>query len=748
MDNSERKLFLFELELSKSLKDAVIDFDAVELNLFGRIQQCSEMGELCVLKTEEIKPFDYFEEAEKTLTQKITHYREYEEPVRDCINSEIELSDAQWERLETRLDQRIYEIHDLPMWELILKTPVEDYPEQIWESIEQKLFVQIDSLKNREAWEQYTKSDEVAIPVDIERFEQQLQQRLETQSSNLWEQVVKSEEVLSYSRWEEIEDKLFDRVENVANLGKMPFWYIIDNYVHTLKKYSVAAVSALLLVAGTTSYVTLNKSTAEISSVVYRLEGEAALHPELSSPTNGAFQSVSGGSVTFVNAHGTVSMQNESTVALEQITRKSVHYKVDFKNKQLTGRTTPANVSFLVHKKSVPDAFRVETPDYQIIVKGTYFKVEPDISGRVSTRVLEGVVKIKSRDFGDTLLFAGQSLMYDMRSNRYKIHSSGPVVSRSEIEKLPEIIDLMKYGIVKVVSDQAEAEVSIDGKVYGNAPIAVRQSFGPHRITVKKRGFSGVDTMVTLRHDDGAIELKVALQKIVKSSRKTSGSSTTTTPAEGKIINVPAIDSSVLSPEIVADRMLGIDPELQKIATKNYAAAQKAELAGRWNDAIEMYLEVFNSEGSSKLRKEDALFSIGKIRAERDNEPFEAKQVFLKYLALFPDGSFSGECWLRLAELELRTNPDNAIQYYNRFFEMFPMHPRIAELKNRVGVIYLQRKRYRDAITIFRSALRDLGVSRQVERSQITANLQKAYEESGDLENAYLLKKELHAESR
>jgi tetratricopeptide (TPR) repeat protein len=84
------------------------------------------------------------------------------------------------------------------------------------------------------------------------------------------------------------------------------------------------------------------------------------------------------------------------------------------------------------------------------------------------------------------------------------------------------------------------------------------------------------------------------------------------------------------------------------------------------------YLEVFNSEGSSKLRKEDALFSIGKIRAERDNEHFEAKQVFLKYLALFPDGSFSGECWLRLAELELRTNSDNAIQYYNRFFEMFP----------------------------------------------------------------------------
>lgn len=748
MDNSERRLYLFERELSKGLKDAVIDYGAVELYLFSRIQQCSELGELCVLKTEEIQPFDYFEEAGITLTHKITHYREYEEPVRDCINSEIDLSGAQWERLETRLDQRIYEIHDLPMWELVLKTPVEEYPEQVWESIEQKLFAQIDSLKNREAWEQYTKSDEVAIPVDIERFEQQLQQRLETQSSNLWEQVVKSEEVLSYSRWEEIEDKLFDRVENVANLGRMPVWYIIENYVHTLKKYSVAAVSTLLLMTGAVSYVTLNKNSAEIASVVYSLQGEAALRPELSALNGGTFQSINGGSVTFVNAHGTVSMQNESSVALEQINRKSVHYKVDFKNKPLSGRTTPANVSFLVHKKSVPDAFRVETPDYQIIVKGTYFKVEPDISGRVSTRVLEGVVKIKSRDFGDTLLFAGQSLMYDMHSNRYKIHSSGPVVSRSEIEKLPEMVDLMKYGIVKVVSDQAQAEVTIDGKVYGNAPLAVRQSFGPHRITIKKRGFSGVDTTVNLKHGDGAIELVVALQKIVRPSRKTSGSTTTAPATEEKIINSQVADTSELSPEIVADRMLGIDPELQKIASKNYAAAQKAELAGRWNEAISMYLEVFNSEGSSKLRKEDALFSIGKIRAERDNEPFEAKQVFLRHLALFPDGSFSGECWLRLAELELRSNPDNAIQYYNRFFEMFPMHPRIAELKNRVGVIYLQRKRYRDAIAMFRNALQNLGASRQAERSQITANLQKAYEESGDADSADLLKKELRAESR
>ncbi|HEX2959053.1 MAG TPA: PEGA domain-containing protein [Chitinispirillaceae bacterium] len=503
----------------------------------------------------------------------------------------------------------------------------------------------------------------------------------------------------------------------------------------------------LLILAGTITYFQINNHSERVASIVYQLQGEAVLHSELASVQQNAFHSVNGGSVTFVNTHGIVTMSNESVVALEQISNRNVRYKVGFKDKPVTGHNASANVSFLVHKKSVPDAFKVETPDYQIIVKGTYFKVEPDISGRVSTRVLEGVVKIHSNDFGDTVLYAGQSLMYDLFSNRYKIHSSGPVIARNEIERLPEFVDLIKYGIVKVVSAELDAEVSIDGKVYGNAPIAVRQPFGPHRIIIKKEGFAGVDTTIDLEQDAGAIEVLATLQKIEKPA---------SVPVEQLLYKVseekPAVhpkkDTVEISPEIVADKMLGADPEIQKAASQNYLAAQKAELAGKWNEAVARYQDVFNSEGSSRLRKEDALFSIGKIRAEHEKEPTEGKQVFLKYLALFPNGSFSGECWLRLAELEFRSNPDNAIQYYTRFFEMFPMHPRLAELKNRVGVIYLQRKRYRDAISIFRSAVSNCGPSQNSERLQITSNLQKALEESGDNDSADLLRKELRAESR
>ncbi len=746
MDNSEHKFKKFEQELSKGINEAAVDYQAVESKLFDRICQSADLGELCVLKADIIKPAEFFGDIEKTLTQNIAQYREYVEPIDECINHEVDLTGAQWERLESKLNECIYAVHDLPLWELSLKVP-QACSEQMWDKVEEQLFDRIDSLKKSDKWEEYAKSDEVAIPVDVERVEQQLVQRIEMQPVNAWEQVLKTEEILPYKKWEECEDALFEKIENQNNLGKMPFWFIVEGYVNTLKKYSAVAVSLLLILVGTVVYIKVNKAPEQVASIVYQLQGEAVLHSELASEQQNAFHSVNGGSVTFVNTHGVVTMKNESVVALEQISSRDVRYKVGFKEKPVFGHDASADVSFYVHKKSIPDAFKVETPDYQIIVKGTYFKVEPDISGRVSTRVLEGVVKIHSNDFGDTLLYAGQSLMYDMFSNRYKIHSSGPVIARSEIEKLPEMVDLVKYGIVKVVSPEIDAEVSIDGKVYGSAPIAVRQPFGLHRVIVKKVGFAGVDTTIDLEQEAGAIEVSAVLQKIEKPVIAPAKAPSIKAQDEKPMVQ-PKKDTVNISPEIVAEKMLGADPEIAKAAEQNYFAAQKAELAGKWNEAVARYQDVFNSEGSSRLRKEDALFSIGKIRAEHEKEPSEGKQVFLKYLALFPDGSFSGECWLRLAELEFRSNPDNAIQYYTRFFEMFPMHPRLAELKNRVGVIYLQRKRYRDAISMFRNALSNCGMSQDAERVRITSNLQKALEESGDSDSADLLRKELHAESR
>ena len=140
------------------------------------------------------------------------------------------------------------------------------------------------------------------------------------------------------------------------------------------------------------------------------------------------------------------------------------------------------------------------------------------------------------------------------------------------------------------------------------------------------------------------------------------------------------------------------------------------------------------------------MFSIGKLKAENEKNPLEAREVFLTYLALFPSGSFAGESWLRLAELEFRTNPENAIQYYLKYFEMFPRHPRIPELQNRVGVIYLQQKRYDDAIAMFRQALSNQMAPRDEERRNVILNLHKALQEKGDIQSAEAIYKQYLAE--
>ncbi len=160
--------------------------------------------------------------------------------------------------------------------------------------------------------------------------------------------------------------------------------------------------------------------------------------------------------------------------------------------------------------------------------------------------------------------------------------------------------------------------------------------------------------------------------------------------------------------------------------------AQKAESKGDWKEAIQLYQDVFNDPNVSRLRKEDALFSIGKLKADHDNYRSEAQQVFFTYLALYPGGMFAGETWLRFAELEFKTNPENAVQYYLKYFEMFPRHARISELQNRVGVIYLQQKKYDDAISLFRQALSNLVAPAKGERENITSNLHRALEAKGE----------------
>src|SRR5690606_17590402 len=124
-----------------------------------------------------------------------------------------------------------------------------------------------------------------------------------------------------------------------------------------------------------------------------------------------------------------------------------------------------------------------------------------------------------------------------------------------------------------------------------------------------------------------------------------------------------------------------------------------------WQVAINLYRRVLENPAAKPMRKEAAVFSIARLRAENEREKSQAKEDFLQYLALYPDGTFSGESWLRLAELEVGRNQNKAIEYYLRSIEKLPRHPRLSEMQHRVGLLYMQSGKYDEAVAMFRQSL-------------------------------------------
>jgi tetratricopeptide (TPR) repeat protein len=725
----------FEQELNESINDTAINYDAVELKLFTRIAQASELGPLSVLKIDEMVSVERLQFVEKGLFSQIAHFKEYEEPINECIIAEETLSDAQWERLETKTIRKVQQISSLPQWEQLLMAPENEPVPGQWESIEDALFEQICGVEELEPWEQCTKNEEMVVPSAIEKAERVLEKRLsEKTDTTVWEQILKRDEILPFQNWENIEETIFAKIEGNApsmSLSKQPFWSFIENYTFFLKTTGIIAAILVVFIGGSAGLFRYNKTLSDIPTLVYQLQGKAVSSGALS---NGGVidscSSVPGGAVTFVNVHGVVELQNGSSVKFEKISRKEIYYRVNFK-KNSSGGIANGKVSFLVNPHRSDEKFKVNTPDYQISVKGTFFKVEPDLAGKVSTRVLEGSIKISSKLFGDVTLNAGQSLVYDVVTNQYRINNGGLVIQRKEIEQFPGVEDLLETRVITVRSIVPDAEVRIDGKYYGVAPVALRLNFGMHHIKVAKEGFASIDTSIMLYADQGNQDINVALKEIpslehVVDTEPVKDIEQAVSKLE-IVEQTKQVQSVPVSPDLVAEKLLIPETVILKDETEDiYLEAQKKEIKGNWQDAISLYQNVFDSQSASRLRREDALFSIGKLKADHDPELNNARQVFLTYLALYPGGSFSGECWLRLADIEFKHNPENAIQYYLKYFEMFPRHPRISELQNRVGAIYLQQKRYDEAITIFKQALSNISSNRDRERSNIENNLAKA----------------------
>lgn len=744
MENKENRFFWFEHEMRKESSDSAVDFSAVEFKLFKRISEVEKLGELSVLKMDEIVSLEKFDHLRKKLFSSITQFKEYEEPVNDCIKVEQKPDYIRWDLMESKLESKIHEISFIPEWEQILLSPEQEFLPGYWEKIEKTLFTKINNIELVGFWESVLKEEKIQVPVQVENLEKCLDNKLEKVSKlERVDQILLRDQILPPGKWEKIEENLLKAIETenkYLSLEKQPFWYIIRNYSSLFKKGSMVIAGLIIAFIGLNGFRINSFQDKPIPTIVYQLQGGMANQNNSDKIVNGKYSSVDNSAVTLVNDHGVIELTDRSDLYLSNITKNRAHYKVEFgKNSNKNG----GKASFIVKPRRKKQDFRVFTPDYQVVVKGTYFRVEPDKMGKVSTKVLEGVVKIESAVFGDTVLRAGQYISYDSVSSRYKISDGGSVVQRKEIKKVPSVDELLKFQVLRIFSNVPDAQIKINGRFVGYSPLIVRRPTGIHNISITKNGFSTIDTTVNITLNEPVEILELVLEKNenleyagkfktenrIKYKKRNSVSKQKNLEADNKD------NKSRIVPETITKSLLEELPESDETEGL-YLKAQNYEKSGKWEKAIKLYEQIFNNQTVSRLRREDALFSIGRLKAENETDFIGAQKVFFKYLAIFPDGSYSGESWLRLAELEFLNSPEKAIQYYLKYFEKFPRHPRISELQNRVGAIYLQQKKYDQSIDMFRKALYNLDPSKKEEQRYISSNLHKALQEKGDIRRA------------
>ena len=535
-----------------------------------------------------------------------------------------------------------------------------------------------------------------------------------------FEQVLKTEEILPLGRLEKVEDPLFGRIgefekaqaQNERTVGI--FWRIV------LRQYK--RVGALALVLGAAIGIWQGSlyyqgNFSPIACTMYQVQGPNIDIIKSTKPVSGLVASEPGGSMTMVNKYGYVELQNGSRLEILKASERKMHYRAAFlgADKQLMGQ---GSITFFVNKQKKNEKFLVSTADYHIEVVGTYFKLQPDLKGHVAISVKEGRVKVVFESGDVKILKAGESLGYDMNYNSYYSTSGGTIVERRDIEQLPSVGDLGAYQQVYITTNAPNADIRIDGRYVGMSPIIILEPQGYHAISVEKSGYVSRDTSIMLGPGQPnlcAIDLKDIKTALTQQ--------TPAAPDSFKPANVVPVPRRESIPS--ASKTIAPAPDSGNVFFRKAESLERLN----WKEAERLYQKVFEDSNAPHLQRDAACFSIAKLSADHGVDKAKAQEGFFNYLAMYPAGNFVGETWLRLAELAFENDQDKAIEYYLKYFEKYPRHYRNAELQERVGLMYLQKKKFDDALGMFKLALSNIPGDDQSGKSKILANIYKTLKE-------------------
>ncbi len=716
-------LLQFEAQLRNDVSDARVDYERIEKQIIEKANAAGQMWPLAVLKTEEILPDPLSQNMEDAVFKNIHDHVEYIEPIEECIKTEAQLPDLFWRYFQKNLEQKVDAASDIPPVDLVLKNE-EIVSEGRWELMEDRIDGKILHAAKPDSCELALRADIVPAMSTFERVEEALDREVRRVSMLPgWEQVLKQELAPSMSLWEKIEPALFSRIDNCETARRQnlqsfgTFWNIIRS------SYKGVGIAALFLFVSASLWggrIVYQEYYRPLPCKLYQVQGpNIDVIKSMASPS-GLVRSEAGGSMTIVNKKGYIELQNGSQLEIVKATEKKVHYKAHFANieNQIIGQ---GSITFFVNKQKKNETVSVSTDEYGIEVVGTYFKLQPDVKGHVSLSVKEGQVKVTFSNGDVRILKGGQNMGYDLNYNAYYSSNDGTAVSRQDIDQLPDMNDLGTFQQLCVTTNVPNAGVRIDGRYVGLSPIIILQPLGVHGISIEKKGFMPHDTSVVLGAGKAG---KPNICAFVLTQAPV--------PSLGIIVKQPVLQHKRNT--VVIPHNQFSSPQADDSGNADFLKAEQKSVSD-WRAALNLYQKVFDNYYAPRLRKEAAYFSIAKLLADHEPDKTKAKEGFFNYLTAYPSGNFVGESWLRLAELEFQQNQGKAIEYYLRYFEKYPRHYRISELQNRVGLIYLQQKKYNEAMNMFKLALANLRPDNAVEKDKIYANFYKALNEKEGVQN-------------
>jgi TolA-binding protein len=569
-------------------------------------------------------------------------------------------------------------------------------PEGVYESIENRIFNRLDALSHN-------------------GFEAPSEPGNEVADENI-EALIAAETVVPQGNWDALEESLMERIASAPETQKTENWsreqlrYVwpVIPFLASFARYRSVQIALVACIAGVTalSIAVHNGRRTDLASTITQAWG-SAYRSDLGQPVarGATLASTNGGSLTIANDAGSVSLSDDASLTVAKANSRSLEYRVFTGADSRSGR-----IAFDVKKRAKGQRFVVVTPWYEIHVVGTRFMVEQEPGGALATTITEGRVRIKSPGMGELYVGAGQTFSMDAARKAWRVEAA-QTLAKTE-KTVAESGKSEGKTTLAVLSTPANANVYINDNYMGVTPYAELRSDGVCAVSVRLQGYGTCDTVVELGNSGTTITMALSPDKRQSPEALVDFAySAGATPIAPGMATIPeAMDSDALAAQKQAALVARVRSKLDS-ARQNEAFS--------WKNAIEIYQALVEDLSTPPLYRQTALFSLGRLEADRKKDTAEAIKDFGTYCIVYPNGLFTGEALLRLAELEIRRNPSSAIEYFQRFLAVDPRNPRRADVAYHLGLLLQQQDNFNEAIKMYGIALEQLGSKSAKRRKEI-----------------------------